>query len=229
MLTIICGEDVVNARTYYSALREEYKNKGYEIRDITFPEIPEITKWLSESPSLFSQQKIFFTSGLNKKISKRTSPEMFALVEKLAKNKDFNIIDWEEFSSGRELKITNGITIKEFKPSQSIFKLLDACYPGNLKTFVSILHGLPSKTDEIFIFIMLVRHIRNLLCIKLGQPSKTLQRWQIAKLQSQAKWWKTERLIGFYDGLSRIDMVVKTSKNPFTVKESLDTLTCYFL
>lgn len=229
MLTIICGEDSISSRTYYLELREKYQASGNEIYDIKATEIAEIDKGLSESVSLFSQKLIFFTQGLNKKISRRSNPTLFSLAEEIAKKKDIELIDWEEYTSGRELKLTKGVTVKEFKVSESIFKLLDACYPKNLRQFISLLNSLPEKVDEIFIFIMLVRHVRNLLMVKLGRASKSLQSWQIAKLKSQAYYWDQNKLSSFYDGLYKIDVRIKTGNNPFSLRKSLDLLACYFL
>ncbi len=229
MLIIICGEDSVSSRDYYLKLKGDYQNKGIEVLDVKAAEINEITKSLSDSISLFSQKLVFFTQGLNKKISKRSSPKLFAAAEELAKKKDVQLIDWEEYTTGRELKLTKGVTVKEFKVSESIFKLLDACYPKNLKQFISLLNSLPEKVDDVFIFIMLARHIRNLLMVKLGCTSKSLQSWQAAKLKSQARFWDEEKLSSFYDGLYKIDVRVKTSNNPFSLRKSLDLLACYFL
>ncbi len=229
MLTIICGEDSINSRSYYLELREKYQASGNEIYDIKATEISEINKGLSESVSLFSQKLVFFTQGLNKKISKRSNPILFSLAEEIANNKDIELIDWEEYTMGRELKLIKGVTVKEFKVSESIFKLLDSCYPRNLKQFISLLYSLPERVDEVFIFIMLVRHARNLFMVKLGSASKSLQSWQVAKLKSQAYYWDTDKLGAFYDGLYKIDVAVKTGNNPFPLRKSLELLTCYFL
>jgi hypothetical protein len=53
--------------------------------------------------------------------------------------------------------------------------------------------------------------------------------WQIGKLANQAKYWKEENLINFYQGLHRIDINSKTGGTPFTVKKSLEILACYYL
>ncbi len=229
MLIIICGEDSVSSRDYYLKLKGDYQNKGIEVLDVKAAEINEITKSLSDSISLFSQKLVFFTEGLNKKISKRSNPALYSLAEELAKKKDVEIVDWEADVPSRELKISKGVTVKEFKLPTSIFKLLDACYQGNLKQFITILYSLSDTIDDVFIFIMLVRHIRNLFIIKQGQIIKSLQSWQVAKLKSQTYHWDQDKLSLFYDGLYKIDVRVKTSNNPFSLRKSLDLLACYFL
>ncbi len=229
MLTIICGEDSISSRDYYLKLRLECASKKFEVRDIKVGELSEIEKWLSNSPSLFSSTLVLFTESLNKKISKRSNPALLSLVENLANKKDVVLVDWEEHTSARELKLSKGIIIKEFKPSSSIFKLLDACYPGNIKQFTSCLYSLPEKTDDTFIYIMLIRHVRNLFVIKLGCALKSLQFWQVAKLRSQTKLWDTSKLVSFYEGLYRIDIGLKTGRNALPLRKSLDLLACYYL
>jgi hypothetical protein len=223
MLTIICGEDSVASRDYFINLKKAYSAQGYEVYHLPANELQEINRWLAHSPSLFAQKRVFFTENLNK--NRKINQSIYQLTD----TKETEIIDWEDGVTLRELKITKGAVTKEFKLPTSIFKLLDTCYPDNLKTFLNILHELPSKMEDGFIFIMLVKHIRNLLLIKSGEPVGALQSWQIAKLKAQARHWRLDQLFTFYDGLYRIEVATKTSTNPFDIRGSLDILACYFL
>ncbi len=229
MLTIICGEDSVSSRNYYKQLKLQKRQGGEEIRELVPTKLSEIPLWLSESTSLFFRRMAVFTEHLNKHVSKRGNPHYVALIEKLAADKNVEIIDWEEFLPRRNLKISARVTVKEFKSPQSVFTLLDNCYPGNLKQFITQLHTLPKKIDEFFIFSMLVRHIRNMVLVKTSRNTGTLQSWQIARLKAQARFWNIEDLIHFYDSLYRIDASTKSSMTPFSITESLDIITCYFL
>ena len=227
MLTIICGEDIIASRNYFVSLRKDYSSKGFEIKSLKFEEIGEISRWLAESASLFFQKKVFFTEHLNKKI-KKDSKQLTSELEKIAKMKDVELIDWEEVSQW-ELKLKKIGKVKEFKPSQSIFKLLDSLFPGNRKEFVSMLYRLGENLDENFIFIMLARLVRNLIIVKEGAVPQKIQSWQIYRLKSQASRWKIENLVNFYEALFKIEVGQKTSSNPFSVKESLAILACHFL
>lgn len=227
MITVICGEDLVSSRNYYSDLKNKYQNKNYEIKEILPAQIEEINKGLGESLSLFSDKIVFFTQNLNKIISRKTSIKH--LIEALAKNKNVEIIDWEEGIGARNLKFPKTITIKDFKPSQTIFKLLDSCYPTNKKNFINQINTLPDKVEEGFIFYMLTKHIRTLLIVKSGEKPSAMLDWQLYKLKNQASFWSLEKLILFYENLHRIDLINKTSKNPFSIKRSLDLLAFYLL
>lgn len=227
MLTIICGEDTISSRNYFISLKKNYSGKGFEIRDIKFNEIVEITRWLADSPSLFFQKKIFFTERLNKYI-KKENQKLTADLQKIEKMKDVELIDWEEMSRW-ELKLKKIGYVKEFKPNETIFKLLESLYPSNRVSFVSLLDKLAQDLDENFIFIMLVRYVRNLIIIKEGEIPPRMQSWQTYKLKTQARHWKIENLVNFYEALFKIEVGLKTSSNPFSIKESLDILACHFL
>lgn len=95
---------------------------------------------------------------------------------------------------------------------------MDSCYPGNLKTFLNNLEILSESTEDIFIFIMLARHIRNILSVKLGEKIPKLASWQLGKLSNQAKYWDEKNIINFYEGMHRIDINSKTGGTPFSVK-----------
>lgn len=227
MITIICGEDTAASRVYYNSLKKNYLTRGYEIRIIAYQDIASIDQWLNESPSLFSNKKVFFSERFNK-YYKKDNLKFTSELQKLEKMKDVELVDWEEVSSW-ELKLKKIGRVKEFKPNQTIFKLLDSVYPGNRISFTLLLNNLSQGLDANFIFIMLVRYIRNLIIIKEGLIPPRMQSWQTFKLKSQANHWKQENLVNFYEALFKIELGLKTSSNPFSIKESLEILACHFL
>ena len=186
MLTIICGEDSITSRNYYSSLKKNYQDKDFQVIEIPSSELENIPSWMGESRSLFKENKVFFTVNVNKRVSRKLNLKINKVVDQIIKDKTIEVVDWEEEISSRSLKFPKGVTVKEFKPSQNIFKLQDALYPGNLKSFLSILNQLTETVDENFVFIMLIRHLKNLLLVKTGQSNSKLQSWQIAKLRNQA-------------------------------------------
>ena len=229
MLTIICGEDSVSARNYFTDQQRLLKEKNFEAVNVDYHQVLELDETGASESSLFSTKRIYFTNSLNKKVLKKLNNKTEKKIKELIASKDVQVYDWEEETSSRDLKSVKGIIVKEFKPNQNIFKLLDSCYPGNLKTFLNNLQILSESTEDIFIFIMLARHMRNILIVKNGEKIPKLMSWQIAKLSNQAKYWKEENLTNFYEGLHRIDVNSKTNGTPFSVKKSLDILACYYL
>ena len=227
MFIIICGEDTISSRNYFVSLKKDYVAKGFEIRQIKFEEIKEISRWLADSPTLFFQKKVFFSENLNKKI-KKDNKSIMAELQAINEMTNLELIDWEGLSV-RELKFGKLGKIKEFKPDQSIFKLQDSLYPSNKSDFIKLLERLTQDSDENFVFIMLTRYVRNLILVKEGVNPAKMQSWQVYKLKSQAKHWKIENLVNFYEALFKIEIGLKTSSNPFSIKKSLDILACHFL
>ncbi len=148
-------------------------------------------------------------------------------MKKLIDDKSTTIIDWEE-KSGREIKLKPS-EIKEFKLSNTVFQLQEACYPGNLKTFIKSLNTVSETQDEGFIFTMLSRHIRTLLLTKTDQLPTSVPFWMKKKFLDQTNRWSLEGLLGFYEGIARLDSSIKTSNNLYGIKGSLELLSCYYL
>jgi len=229
MLTIICGEDSVESRRYFIDQQRLLKEKDFEIVNVDYHQVLELDETGSSESSLFSTKRAYFTNSLNKKVFKKMSERNEKKIKSIVDSKAIQVYDWEEETSARDLKTIKGAVVKEFKPSQTIFKLLDSCFPGNLKTFLSTLQTLSESTEDIFIFIMLARHMRNILSVKMGEKIPKLASWQLGKLSNQAKYWEEKNLINFYQGLHRIDVNSKTNGTPFSIKKSLDILACYYL
>lgn len=229
MLTVICGEDSISSRNYFTDQQKILKDKDFEIVNVDYHQVLDLDETGSSESSLFASKRAYFTQSLNKKVFKKMSERNEKKIKAIVESKAIQVFDWEEETSSRDLKSIKGIIIKEFKPDKNIFKLLDSCYPGNLKTFLSTLQTLSEPTEDIFIFIMLARHMRNILSVKMGEKIPKLASWQLGKLTNQAKYWNEKNLINFYQGLHRIDVNSKTNGTPFTVKKSLDILACYYL
>ena len=227
MIIVVCGEDIAASRDYYNKLRIESQEKGYGISFISSSDLSDIPKWLALSPTLFSQKSVYFTEHLNKKIGRGTGTLKRDL-ESIAADKTTVLHVWEEISA-RELKFGKVITIKEFKPSVSIFKLLDCCTPTRRVAFLDTLKTLTFDQDMSFIFLMVVRHIRKLILARENVFEGTVQPWQKGKLTSQALLWPTERLFALYDTLFRIDISMKSSATPYTLRQSLDIMAVHFL
>lgn len=227
MLIIVCGEDTSASRAYFNSLIQNYVLKEYRVIEVISDSLEQIPAWLSDSYSLFETHHIFSTELINKKINKQ-GKKLMETIETIAKDKQNTLIVWEQCSK-RELKYGAASLIKEFKPKDTIFKLLDSIYPGNRKSFISTLETVSQNTDATFIFSMISKHIRSLILAKQEIFKEKLQQWQIYKIKHNADRWDLEKLSRYYEGLGRIDLNIKTSGSPFDIKRSLDILACYFL
>src|SRR5450830_516835 len=152
MLTIICGEDSIASRNYFLEQEKNLREKDFEIVNVDYRQVLELDESEASSASLFTQKRVYFTNSLNKKVLKKLNLKTERKIKEIIISKKIQVFDWEEETSTRDLKSIKGIIVKEFKPSQNIFKLLDSCYPGNLKTFINSLNILSESTEDIFIF-----------------------------------------------------------------------------
>lgn len=237
MITTICGEDTATSRNYFVQLKRQYTQKGWEIKDIAPADIYELPKWLGEATTLFASRQVFFVERLESIIQRRRGRKsskpadansLETIVARLAADREIEIIDWEE-KGGRELKLKDAATVKEFKPDKNIFKLLDAFAPGNRLEFIRQLRELTDDQDVTFIFIMLYRHVRSLLLASCGSFAKTVQPWQRGKLQSAASSFPEGRLVNIYQALYRLELGSKTGTNPQGLRKGLEILACYYL
>lgn len=229
MLTIICGEDIAASRNYFQSVKVEYRKKGYDIRTVTASEVDDMSRWLAESPMLFSPKVAYFSESVIRSLKRKKSKSAYAQVDEIAKDATVEWFDWENGLTAREITGLKNHRAQEFKPSETIFQYLEKCVPGNLTGFVKSGDMLLETNEEGFLFAMLSKHVRSLITVKVGAPPRTMQAWQAGKLRSQASGWPLDKLVSFYEGLARIDTSLKTSANVHGIKKSVDILACYYL
>lgn len=233
MITIFCGEDTVAARTAYTQAIEKLKTNDTEVIYLQPSSILEINKSLAESVNLFSSQKIFCMENLEKysfkKSTKAKKDLVYEALLSISTNKSITLLDFEDGKQGRQLKLKDLAKVYESKPSTSIFALLDNCFPGNKQIFIKSLQEVCETQEEMFVFVMLFRHVRQLVLALYDGPSVKLPPWQKYKILGQAKKWEKQMLTNFYSGLIKIEISSKTSSNPYGIRKSLEILACHYL
>lgn len=121
-------------------------------------------------------------------------------------------------------KLPKDWVIKESKPPALLFNFLDSLTPNNSTQALKLYHQLLTMSHEPgFIFIMLARHVSNLIQAKTATTLK-LPPWQIGKLKAQASSWDTAVLLRFYDSLYEIDKKIKTGNTKLDLGSQLDIL-----
>lgn len=233
MIHIYCGEDTVASRKAYIAALQSYKSQSYEIISLTAATLIDLPKGLAENMGLFSEKKVFSIENIEKhglkKSTKSTKNELYEVLLQFSKDKQVEIIDYEEGKSSRLLKLKDIALVHESKPDLSVFQFIDMCVPGNKKKFVDSLHLLAEDQEPLFIFIMLSRHIRQVVLAQKDSLSPKMAPWQKYKVQGAAKKWTEAALLGFYEGLIKIEIGIKSSSNPYGVTKSLEILACHYL
>ena len=144
-----------------------------------------------------------------------------------ASEKDKTLIIWEPFSV-YELSNIDKKYLVEFKFPETVFKLLDAFYPGNFSNFHKILTKLSKRMSDYLVFYLLVKRVHQLLVLKFSGSLK-LPFWQVRKLKDQSTRWNSDKLLKALEGLYKIDAKIKTSSTPFSLFDSLDILASFVL
>lgn len=233
MITIFCGEDTVASRSLYTQAIEKYRLNQTEIMSLQPAAVADVYKGLSDSLNLFSNQMVFVVENLEKysfkKSTKAKKDTMYEVLLKLSSDKSITVLDFEDGKQGRQLKLKDLATVHESKPSTTIFKLLDECFPKNKEMFISSLRHVCETQDEMFVFVMLFRHVRQLVLASQESLPMNIPPWQKYKILGQAKKWNPTGLLNFYSGLIKIEINSKTSSNPYGIKNSLEILACHYL
>ncbi len=229
MLTIICGEDIVASRDYLNQLIKIKKEKEQVVlQTINAADVIELSRQDTQPISLFDTP-VYLLENASKKIARKGSGDLYKALQALSKNPKISLFIWESGLSKREVKIADLGAVKEFKPAHSVFTFLDQCYPSNLRNFLTQLRSLSTPQTELFLHIMLTRHMRVLLSLRSGYTSTKLPPWQVGKLKSQASRWDKKKLLDFYDKLLTIEVQLKTGKSVYSVGKSVEMLACYYL
>lgn len=233
MIHIYCGEDTVASRKAFIDAIQSYKSQSYEVISLTAASLLDLPRGLSESVSLFSDKKVFSVENVEKlglkKSTKNIKNELYEVLLRFSKDKQVEIIDYEDGKSARLLKLKDIAVVHESKPGLSVFQFIELCVPGNKKKFVDSLRLLAEDQEPLFIFIMLSRHIRQIVLAQKNCLSPKMAPWQKFKVQGAAKKWTEAALLGFYEGLIKIEIGIKSSSNPYGVVKSLEILACHYL
>ncbi len=233
MIHVYCGEDTVASRKDYIAALQSYKSQSFEVISLLPSGLSDLPKGLAESVSLFSEKKVFSIENIEKhglkKSTKATKNEMYEVLLRFSKDKQVDIIDYEEGKPSRLLKIKDLAIVHESKPALSIFQFIDLCAPGNKKKFIDSLRLLVEDQEPLFVFIMLSRHMRQVVLAYKNSLSSKMAPWQKYKVQATAKKWSEQALMGFYEGLIKMEIGIKSSSNPYGVVKSLEILACHYL
>lgn len=233
MIICFCGEDTAASRKAYQEYLQVLKKKEPQVRfeQITAKDLPTVVANPPDA-SLFSTTVIYTIEQLNKQLGRKSAKDTYwTALDHLANDQNVQLVVWERDLPKRSVRYTSitAIKTKESKPDSSIFSLVALCLPSKKAAFLTELNRFCDKTNEMFVYIMLVRHIRNLVLMSTQPELVKLPPWQLSQIKADAKAWNDHNLLGFYDKLIAIETSLKTGKNAYTIKQSLDILACYYL
>jgi hypothetical protein len=224
MIQIICGESSIASRDYFLEIKKNLQKQNYFISEVKSENITDLTEPETITP-LFYQNKAFFAENLYQKISK--NKKIIDKLEQLFSTK-FDLYIWEE-KTKYELKSFSRFKIIEFKLEKNIFNLLDNFFPGNKKSFYTMLHQIINEKNENLFFYLLTKRIRQLILVKTNQNLPSVLQWQVYRLKKQASKWSLANLVKIYQSFFSIEIDLKTSQTPYTLLQLIDITSCYFL
>lgn len=226
MLHIFFGDDTSSSRKSFIEMREDLVKKGYDSFVITQQSLPDLKNWLYNSTSLFSNKKALFGENILNKKEYREKLKEFETGDIHTE-----ILIWEENTDEKTIKFGfKDAKLHQSKLPITIFKFLDSIIPGNLNTCLDFLDSIVESVDSNIVLFMTQRRVKELVMISQSIPiEKKLAGWQLSRLSQQAKKWDKKKLINFYDGLYRIEVMTKTNGGFYDIKKALDILLCYYL
>lgn len=221
------------SRKAYTNFLKKKADEGYTSTVLAANEAPSLLKGKADELSLFSEKQMYCTEGLEKvpfrKSAKIKKDAFYESLVEIGNNKEIILVTWEADKPGRLLKLKDCAVVYESAPAQSIFTFLDHIYPGNKLLCIEQLRELGESQEEMFLFVMLMRHVRSLLLAKRNELPSSTSPWQRSKYRSQSAKWDERILEDFYEGLIRLETGIKTSMNAYGIRKSIEILCCHYL
>lgn len=210
MITLIHGDNTLNARNSFRRIISEYKNRGVEI--VRIDNSKEIEPQLTNN-SLFSSEILFIVEN----------PKKFPkLKEEKTKNLDLIILCDQEVSATFIKSLPKSTKIEKFDIPKLLFKFLDNIKPGNANFCLESLHNLLKSEPIELVFTMIGRQIRDLYWVKADEKSLNYPSWRVSNMKRQVENFTIEKLKIMISSIAEIDVKAKTGEADLST--SLDLL-----
>jgi hypothetical protein len=218
---ILHGDNTVLSRKRLSDIITDFKKDGWEIVrvDWSASKKQELLT-LAQSQNLLSSGTLVivenFFSG-NKKANE--------ILKSLKIDEYTAFIFWD----GKQLGATatkglKDFIIQEFKIPTVVFNFLNSIAPGNARVMLKFLEESLQRDPADFLLVMIARHVRNLIWVKVEPESMTMPDWQKRNLSGQASKFSKEQLYSLHHKLLELDRGAKTSQLPENLRSSLEVL-----
>lgn len=220
------GDDQASSRQEMRVLIEKEKKSGHEIRNIDGSKVTtQDLDSLLGTANLFASETVVIENLCSRPVSGERK-KLFEVIKKYSGPK--NLILWEKKEITKAVVsslATSPADLKTYlaKTPAVIFGFLDSLVPGNSAASLKLLQECAVSVDEGFIFVMLARHIADLLVASSGDTSR-LMPWKKGRLVSQAKSFSEADLIRFHGSLLDIDRKIKTGRTKLSYLDHLDLL-----
>lgn len=225
MLKIFCGSNSADSRRSFILEKKALEKRGVNCIVLESSDMENLDAMIAQHASLFSEENAFFLENILSKKHHRDALKSYIPDPSLLLNV------WEEKVEDRNLK-------KYFPKAQfivhadqtTLWKFLDGLYPGNLTSSLRSLSTLYSSQEPIMLLYMLQQRAKELILVNNSLSGKVRRApWQEKALLGQAHKWNDKYLNQFYKKLYDIEFGTKTGTQPYSIKEALDILFCFYL
>lgn len=231
MLTIYCGDNVVESRQNFVQHKKRLGDSGIEMTDIPRSDMSDVNAIIHGSASLFNERRAFCCENV---LSKKVNRD---LLKAAIEDTSVECLVWEGSMDDRSIKrYFPKAKLFVSKLPSNIWKFLDGVYPGNARYLISTLPQLTVAVDEHMVLYLLQRRIKDLILVLKGLSGKRkLAPWQAQNMKNQAiRWGDTDqerlnRLHKMYQKLNDIEIGVKTRSLSYPVQKALDILFSFYV
>ena len=224
MLHLFHGENIELSRKELIALKESFL--GCEIINLngkiaSFTDIYQAT----QSDSLFNTKKLVIIENFFVKLGKKKSAidkNIWKLIQQIPDNLD--VVFWEEKKIPKIIinELPKKTDIALFEIDRLIFNLMDSIIPNQTSLLLHKIENVIKNDSSELVFAMLVRQFRLLIMVKeMNKSIPDLSPWQISKLNKQAQYFESEKLLELYNEILNIDVRMKTSSGAFNLTDEL--------
>lgn len=224
MLHLFHGENIELSRKELIALKESFL--GCEIINLN-GKIASITDiyQATQSDSLFNTKKLVIIENFFVKLGKKKSAidkNIWKLIQQIPDNLD--VVFWEEKKIPKIIinELPKKTDIALFEIDRLIFNLMDSIIPNQTSLLLHKIENVIKNDSSELVFAMLVRQFRLLIMVKeMNKSIPDLSPWQISKLNKQAQYFESEKLLELYNEILNIDVRMKTSSGAFNLTDEL--------
>ncbi|MFH2019319.1 MAG: hypothetical protein ABII80_01785 [bacterium] len=217
------GDNQRDSRRNFQLVLAKEKSLGQEIRSLDGLKIsPTELSSVLATANLFANETIILENLGSRPIS-GDKKILLSLIKDYSGPKTILLWEKKELTKAVLNSLGSGIVSQLSKTPPIIFKFLDSLAPGSLKNSLQLLHQTKDQVEEGFIFIMLARHLADLIVAKSGDQS-SLNPWKRSRLVEQARLWPEPLLLRFHHSLLDLDYRLKTGATKLSYLEQLDIL-----
>ncbi|GIW62662.1 MAG: hypothetical protein KatS3mg090_0488 [Patescibacteria group bacterium] len=224
MIRLICGEDEVSAYNYFLDLKNKFRAKGYKIYQGDATNFFQLVQNSVYSTTLFGQKNAFFFEDVTKKLGK--NKDFLKSLEFFKSSKTDYLVILDLVDKKTALRYVDSSDVVNFSFPDSLWSLLDSFSPANKDFFIAKFDEVCKNSAVELVFFMLARRLRELISVKEHQV-EGMPYWLQKKLQNQAKDWSLAKLYSFIEHFHTIDLRIKTSATPYSLKDLLE-IVLYF-